>query len=43
MKNYTWWTKPNQEGVSNRDMFQVMTFGLLLFGFLATIWYFIKS
>jgi hypothetical protein len=42
MEEYTWWTKQNPEGVSNKDVFQVMTFGFGLFGFLVGMWFLVN-
>ena len=43
MKKYTWWTKPNPEGVSNKDVFQVILFEICLLGFLIGMWFIITS
>ena len=37
-----WWKKPNEEGVSNKDVFQAMLFGYILFGFLVVMYFIAK-
>jgi hypothetical protein len=42
-KHKEWWLKPNEEGVSNKDVFQVMLAGCILFGFLVVMYFIANS
>lgn len=36
---YTWWTRPNPEGVSNKDVLQMFVFGGILVSILGFLFY----